>query len=145
MIWEKYHIWRKNLNWRKGQIWQEDQNWQKYQIWEENQIWEKYQIWERCKISDISYTSPPASYSVDLVSNFCWTKKKFWKTKSRKLWLWNSSNCDLDDKLATWGKYFSCNAAGGSHSQQFFSIHIFNKSIFHVSTAMPQSGQNCST
>ena len=36
---------------------------------------------------------------MDFVSNFFWTKKKFWETKKKQAWLWNSNSCDLS--LAT--------------------------------------------
>ena len=137
MIWEKCHIWWKSQILRKGQIWQKDQNWQKYQFWRESQMWEKYQIWEKSKISDRSNTSHSASYSLDFVSHFCWTEKKLCETKRKKIWLWNRNSCDLKAKLATWGENFVWNAAGGSQSQQIFTIHIFNKSICHIYTIMP--------
>ena len=95
-----------------------------------------------------SYTFPLAPYSLDLVSNFCWTKKKLWETKSRNIWLWKSNSCDLDAKLAIWATsrwklLMKCSRR--FTVQQILTIHIVNKSICHIYRIMPQSGQNCSS
>ena len=133
--WRKCQIWRKSQIWRKGRVWQKGQNWQKYHIWGENQIWEK------CKISDLSSTSPPSSYSLNLVSNFCWTKKKFWETKGKKIWLWNNNRteqlCDLDANLAIWATSRWKLLMRMQCSRGFIVLNYFHNSYFQLREASP--------
>ena len=117
-IWSKYQIWKQGLC-QKCQIWRKSKFDEKVKFdkkvkidkkvkfdkkvkidknikFEEKIKFEKnIKVEKNVKFSDI-YHLLPASYSLDLVSHFCWTKKKFWKIKSKKIWLCNSNSCDLD-------------------------------------------------
>ena len=46
----------------------------------------------------MSSTSPTSSHPLDLLSNFFWTKKKFWEIEKKHAlpWFWNSGNLDSE-------------------------------------------------
>ena len=46
---------------------------------------QKSQNWEKCQIINVASTSPTSSHSLHLVSHFCWTERKFVKSKGNRL------------------------------------------------------------